>query len=33
MTLALGRADAFVMDRLSVLETIEKTGLPLQLAG
>ena len=30
---ALGRADAFVMDRLSVLETIEKTGLPLQLAG
>jgi putative amino-acid transport system substrate-binding protein len=30
---ALGRADAFVMDRLSVLEIIKKTGLPLQLAG
>lgn len=30
---ALGRADAFVMDRLSVLEVIKKTGLPLQLAG
>ncbi|RBM69428.1 amino acid ABC transporter substrate-binding protein [Vibrio tarriae] len=30
---ALGRADAFVMDRLSALELIEKTGLPLQLAG
>lgn len=30
---ALGRADAFVMDRLSVLEVIQKTGLPLQLAG
>lgn len=29
---ALGRADAFVMDRLSALELIEKTGLPLQLA-
>ncbi|MDV7105697.1 amino acid ABC transporter substrate-binding protein [Vibrio sp. TH_r3] len=30
---ALGRADAFVMDRLSILEVIKKTGLPLQLAG
>ncbi|EGU33057.1 amino acid ABC transporter substrate-binding protein [Vibrio scophthalmi] len=30
---ALGRADAFVMDRLSALELIKKTGLPLQLAG
>lgn len=30
---ALGRSDAFVMDRLSVLELIKKTGLPLQLAG
>ncbi|MGL4223896.1 MAG: amino acid ABC transporter substrate-binding protein [Vibrio sp.] len=30
---ALGRADAFVMDRLSALELIEKAGLPLQLAG
>ncbi|EKO3519445.1 amino acid ABC transporter substrate-binding protein [Vibrio fluvialis] len=30
---ALGRIDAFVMDRLSVLEVIDKTGLPLQLAG
>lgn len=29
----LGRADAFVMDRLSALELIKKTGLPLQLAG
>ena len=30
---ALGRADAFIMDRLSALELIKKTGLPLQLAG
>ncbi len=30
---ALGRADAFVMDRLSSLELINKSGLPLQLAG
>ncbi|MDG3086772.1 amino acid ABC transporter substrate-binding protein [Vibrio hannami] len=30
---ALGRVDAFVMDRISVLEVIKKTGLPLQLAG
>lgn len=30
---ALGRADAFVMDRLSALELIKKTGLPLQLTG
>ncbi|MCV5214994.1 transporter substrate-binding domain-containing protein, partial [Escherichia coli] len=26
-------ADAFVMDRLSALELIKKTGLPLELAG
>ncbi|CAM3589991.1 putative amino-acid-binding protein YxeM precursor [Vibrio aerogenes CECT 7868] len=30
---ALGRVDAFVMDRLSILEVIRKSGLPLQLAG
>lgn len=30
---ALGRADAFVMDRLSALELIKKTSLPLELAG
>ncbi|MDW6002400.1 amino acid ABC transporter substrate-binding protein [Vibrio mangrovi] len=30
---ALGRVDAFVMDRLSILEVIQKSGLPLQLAG
>ncbi|EJG0970929.1 amino acid ABC transporter substrate-binding protein [Vibrio parahaemolyticus] len=30
---ALGRADAFVMDRLSALELIKKTGLPLELVG
>ncbi|OBT15609.1 amino acid ABC transporter substrate-binding protein [Vibrio sp. UCD-FRSSP16_10] len=30
---ALGRVDAFVMDRLSTLELVKKTGLPLQLAG
>ncbi|MCA2016482.1 amino acid ABC transporter substrate-binding protein [Vibrio tritonius] len=29
----LGRSDAFVMDRLSALELIKKSGLPLQLAG
>ncbi|MGR5237305.1 amino acid ABC transporter substrate-binding protein [Vibrio alfacsensis] len=30
---ALGRSDAFIMDRLSALELIKKTGLPLELAG
>lgn len=30
---ALGRSDAFVMDRLSALALIKKSGLPLQLAG
>ncbi len=30
---ALGRADAFVMDRISTLQLIKETGLPLQLAG
>ncbi|MFB9137401.1 amino acid ABC transporter substrate-binding protein [Vibrio sp. AK197] len=30
---ALGRADAFIMDRLSALQLIKETGLPLQLAG
>lgn len=30
---ALGRSDAFVMDRLSALQLIKKTRLPLQLAG
>lgn len=30
---ALGRTDAFVMDRLSSLEVIKKVNLPLQLAG
>ncbi len=30
---ALGRSDAFVMDRLSTLQLIKKTGLPLKLAG
>ncbi|WP_413113688.1 amino acid ABC transporter substrate-binding protein [Thaumasiovibrio sp. DFM-14] len=30
---ALGRADAFVMDRLSALQLIQESGLPLQLAG
>lgn len=29
----LGRSDAFVMDRLSALTRIQKSGLPLQLAG
>ena len=33
LDVALGRVDAFVMDRLSALELIKKTGLPLQLAG
>jgi putative amino-acid transport system substrate-binding protein len=30
---ALGRADAFVMDKVSSLALIEQSGLPLQLAG
>ena len=30
---ALGRSDAFVMDRLSAAQLIKKSGLPLQLAG
>lgn len=30
---ALGRTDAFVMDRLSSVEVIKKANLPLQLAG
>ena len=30
---ALGRSDAFVMDRLSAAQLINKSGLPLQLAG
>lgn len=30
---ALGRSDAFVMDRLSALQLIKQTNLPLQLAG
>ncbi|MFV0575817.1 MAG: amino acid ABC transporter substrate-binding protein [Vibrio sp.] len=30
---ALGRSDAFVMDRLSALQLIKETNLPLQLAG
>ncbi|OOF21533.1 amino acid ABC transporter substrate-binding protein [Salinivibrio sp. IB574] len=30
---ALGRADAFVMDRLSAMQLIKESGLPLQLAG
>ena len=30
---ALGRMDAYVMDRVSSLQLIEKSGLPLQLAG
>ncbi len=30
---ALGRADAFIMDRLSAIELIRQSGLPLQLAG
>ncbi|MCM2129641.1 amino acid ABC transporter substrate-binding protein [Larsenimonas rhizosphaerae] len=30
---ALGRSDAFVMDRVSAAQVIKKTPLPLQLAG
>ncbi|CZF82997.1 putative amino-acid-binding protein YxeM precursor [Grimontia celer] len=30
---ALGRTDAFVMDRVSSAQLIKKSGLPLQLAG
>ncbi len=30
---ALGRADAFIMDRLSAIALIKKSNLPLQLAG
>jgi len=30
---ALGRADAFVMDRVSATQLIKEAGLPLQLAG
>lgn len=30
---ALGRTDAFVMDRVSSAQLIQKSGLPLQLAG
>lgn len=30
---ALGRVDAFVMDRVSSAQTIKESGLPLQLAG
>jgi len=30
---ALGRADAFIMDRVSAAQLIKKAGLPLQLAG
>ncbi|MFM2485931.1 amino acid ABC transporter substrate-binding protein [Celerinatantimonas yamalensis] len=30
---ALGRADAYVMDRLSAVQLIKKTNLPLKLAG
>ncbi len=30
---ALGRMDAFVMDRVSSVQLIKKAGLPLQLAG
>ncbi|MET4695322.1 amino acid ABC transporter substrate-binding protein [Endozoicomonas lisbonensis] len=30
---AMGRSDAFIMDRISVLALIEKSGLPLKLAG
>lgn len=29
----MGRSDAFIMDRISVLALIEKSGLPLKLAG
>ena len=30
---ALGRVDAFIMDRLSAAESIKKSGLPLKMAG
>ena len=30
---ALGRVDAFVMDRVSSAQAIKESGLPLQLAG
>ncbi|RZD23762.1 transporter substrate-binding domain-containing protein, partial [Campylobacter jejuni] len=30
---ALGRVDAFVMDRVSSIQSIKESGLPLQLAG
>ncbi len=30
---ALGRADAFIMDRVSSVQLIKEAGLPLQLAG
>ncbi|PVZ70680.1 amino acid ABC transporter substrate-binding protein [Pelagibaculum spongiae] len=30
---ALGRADAFIMDRLSAAELVKKSGLPLKAAG
>ncbi|WP_407333420.1 amino acid ABC transporter substrate-binding protein [Enterovibrio sp. 27052020O] len=30
---ALGRTDAFIMDRVSSAQLIQKSGLPLQLAG
>ena len=30
---AIGRSDAFVMDRLSAVELIKKSGLPLKIAG
>jgi len=33
LDVALGRTDAFVMDRLSSVELINKSPLPLQLAG
>ncbi|MFT5880806.1 MAG: putative amino-acid transport system substrate-binding protein [Moritella sp.] len=33
LDVALGRTDAFVMDRISSLELINKSPLPLQLAG
>ena len=29
----VGRSDAFIMDRISVLSLVEKSGLPLKLAG
>ena len=30
---SIGRADAFIMDRLSAVELIKKSGLPLKVAG